>query len=187
MRNKILATAGVAVVAAGAAACSSSSSSGSTPSAAPTSAAPTSASAPAASASGAGSSAAASGALKTATIKGVSVLTNAKGFTLYSFAPDTATTSNCNGACAQVWPPVSAPATAGQGVTGTVSAITRSDGSMQATYAGHPLYTYAADSAPGQANGNGLNVNGGVWHEITPSGAAAPVASSASTGGSVGY
>ena len=76
------------------------------------------------------------------------------------------------------------PATAGAGVTGKLATITRSDGSMQATYNGRPLYTYVADSAPGQAKGNGLNLNGGVWHEVTASGAAAPAATtSASSGG----
>ena len=49
----------------------------------------------------------------------------------------------------------------------------RFDGSVQATYNGHPLYTYVADTAPGQAKGNGLNLSGGVWHEVTASGAAA--------------
>jgi predicted lipoprotein with Yx(FWY)xxD motif len=43
----------------------------------------------------------------------------------------------------------------------------RSDGSTQATYGGHPLYTYVADTGPGQANGNNLNLNGGLWHEVT--------------------
>ena len=108
--------------------------------------------------------------LKTATVHGVTVLTNAKGFTLYWFAPDTATKSVCNGSCAQYWPPVPGHVTEGPGVTGTLGTITRSDGSSQATYNGHPLYTYVSDSAPGQANGNNLNVNGGLWHEITISG-----------------
>ena len=54
----------------------------------------------------------------------------------------------------QIWPPVKGPATAGTG-------ITRADGSTQATYNGHPLYTYTADAAPGQANGNGINASGG--------------------------
>ena len=103
-------------------------------------------------------------------IKGATVLTNAKGLTLYSFAPDTMTTSKCNGTCAQLWPPVSGPATAGPGVTGRLGAITRADGTIQATYNGHPLYTYVADTAPGQARGNNLNVNGGLWHEVTVSG-----------------
>ena len=111
--------------------------------------------------------AASSSTLKTATIGGTTVLTNAKGFTLYWFAPDTSTTSKCNGSCAGYWPPVPGPATAGPGVTGKLATIKRSDGSVQATYNGHPLYTYIADTAPGQATGNGLNLNGGVWHEVT--------------------
>ena len=126
MRIRMIAVAGVAAVAIGAAACSSSSSSTGAGSGTPSSA----------------SGAAGSGAgLKTATINGVSVVTNAQGFTLYSFAPDTATASKCTGACAQIWPPVTGPAAAGQGVTGTLGTITRSDGSKQITYNGHPLYT----------------------------------------------
>ena len=137
MRIWMLAVAGVAVVAMSAAACSSSSSGGGGGTGAP-SGHPAHASGPA------GSGAA----LKTATISGVTVVTNGQGFTVYSFAPDTATTSKCNGACAQIWPPVTGPATAGQGVTGRLGTITRSDGSKQATYDGHPLYTYTADTAP---------------------------------------
>ena len=126
--------------------------------------------------------AATTGNLKTTTIGGATVLTNAKGFTLYSFAPDTPTKSNCNGTCAQFWPPVKGPATA-SGVKGTFGTIKRSDGSTQATFDGHPLYTFAADTAPGQAKGNGLNEQGGVWHEITTSGAAAPAPASTSPSG----
>jgi predicted lipoprotein with Yx(FWY)xxD motif len=125
-------------------------------------------------------------ALKTRKINGVTVLTNAKGFTLYWFAPDTATKSNCNGSCAAIWPPVTGPATAGPGVTGKLGTIKRSDGSTQATYDGHPLYTYVGDTAPGQAHGNGLNASGGLWHEVTASGAAAPKPS-ASSAGANGY
>jgi predicted lipoprotein with Yx(FWY)xxD motif len=112
----------------------------------------------------------AAGALRTATIGGVTVITNAKGFTLYSFAPDTPSRSNCNGACAAYWPPVTGTPAAGPGVTGKLGTIKRSDGATQATYDGHPLYTYIADTAPGQAHGNNLNLNGGLWHEVTVSG-----------------
>lgn len=131
------------------------------------------------------SSPASANALKTMTINGTTVVTNAKGLTVYSFAPDTSTTSKCNGACATIWPPVKGPATAGAGVTGKLATITRADGSAQASYNGHPVYTYTGDSAPGQANGNGLNVNGGVWHEVPASGGAAP--SPSHTSGSGGY
>ena len=126
--------------------------------------------------------AAAGGSLKTATIGGATVLTNAAGFTLYSFAPDTPTTSNCNGTCAQNWPPVTGPATA-SGVTGTFGTIKRADGSVQATFDGHPLYAFAGDTAPGQNKGNGLNAAGGLWHEITTAGTAPAGTSTAGTGG----
>jgi predicted lipoprotein with Yx(FWY)xxD motif len=137
---------------------------------------------PSPSSSGSSSAAAAAaGTVKTTTIAGATVLTNSKGFTLYSFAPDTSTTSKCNGTCAQNWPPVTGPVT-GSGVTGTFGTITRSDGSTQATFNGHPLYTFVGDTAPGQAKGNGLNAAGGLWHEITTSG----TASAGGAGGS-GY
>jgi predicted lipoprotein with Yx(FWY)xxD motif len=108
-------------------------------------------------------------ALKTTTIGGTTILTNAKGFTLYSFAPDTPATSKCYGSCAVYWPPVTGTAAAGQGLPGRVSTIRRTDGSHQLTYNGHPLYTYIGDSAPGQAKGNNLNLNGGLWHEVPAS------------------
>jgi predicted lipoprotein with Yx(FWY)xxD motif len=107
--------------------------------------------------------------LKTMTIGGITVLTNAKGFTLYSFAPDTAATSKCYGSCAAYWPPVTGTATASPGVPGRVGTINRTDGSEQLTYNGHPLYTYIGDTAPGQARGNNLNLNGGLWHEVPAS------------------
>lgn len=131
--------------------------------------------------SGSNSNAASGTALKTTRIGSATVLTNSKGFTLYWFAPDTSTTSKCTGTCAQFWPPVPGPATAGSGVTGTLGTITRNDGSTQATWNSHPLYTFKEDTAPGQANGNGKTLNGGVWHEVTLSG------SSSSGGGSGGY
>jgi len=121
-------------------------------------------------AAGGSSPVSAGGGLKTVTIGGVTVLTNAKGFTLYRFAPDTATKSVCNGSCAAYWPPVKGPVALSAGVAGKVGTIKRADGSLQATYNGHPLYTYVADSAPGQAKGNNLNLNGGLWYEIRVSG-----------------
>ena len=104
--------------------------------------------------------------LKTTTIGGTTVLTNAGGFTLYSFAPDTQTASKCYGNCAAYWPPVIGPAPPSLSLPGTVGTITRTSGARQLTYNGHPLYTYIGDSAPGQANGNNLNLNGGLWHEV---------------------
>ncbi len=173
MRNKWWAPAGLAGLALVAAACGSSSTGS------------TAGSGSSASSAAASPAAASSSALKTAKIGSATVLTNARGFTLYWFAPDTATKSNCNGSCAHYWPPVKGPATAGTGVTGTLATIKRADGSVQATWNGHPLYTYVSDTAPGQAKGNGLNLSGGVWHEVTISGAAAPAAthSASSSGG----
>ena len=119
---------------------------------------------------GSSSTVASSNGLKVMQIGGASVLANAKGFTLYWFAPDSATKSVCNGSCAVYWPPVKGPVTAGAGIPGKLGTIKRADGSTQATYDGHPLYTYVGDSAPGQARGNNLNLNGGLWHEVITSG-----------------
>jgi len=112
----------------------------------------------------------ASGGLKTATIGRVRVLTSARGFTLYWFAPDTATRSACYGSCTAYWPPVTGKPSLGPGVPGKLATIKRSGGTMQVTYNGHPLYTYVGDTAPGQSFGNNLNLNGGLWHEVTVSG-----------------
>jgi predicted lipoprotein with Yx(FWY)xxD motif len=170
--RKIMGAAGLAALALALSACASSTSSSST--SAPATSAPAT-SAPAAGASSPASSAPASpasaGTLDKTTINGTAVVTNSKGMTLYWFVPDSSTASRCIGSCATYWPPVTGPVTAGSGVTGMLGVITRSGGTMQATYDGHPLYTYAGDSAPGQAKGNGLNVSGGVWWEMTVSGA----------------
>ena len=107
--------------------------------------------------------------LKTTTIGGTTVLTNARGFTLYSFAPDTPASSKCYGSCAAYWPPVTGTTAAGHGLPGQVATITRTGGARQLTYDGHPLYTYVGDTAPGQARGNNLNLNGGLWHEVPAS------------------
>jgi predicted lipoprotein with Yx(FWY)xxD motif len=64
------------------------------------------------------------------------------------------------------WPPVAGPLRAASSVPGRLGTISRPGGGLQETYDGHPLYTYAGDSGPGQAHGNNLNLNGGVWHEV---------------------
>ncbi len=102
--------------------------------------------------------------IKTTTLtvggKSMTVLTNAQGLTLYYRTSDTPT-SVCGGGCASTWPPLlstSMPSVSGT-LTGKLSLLTDAKGS-QVAYNGHPLYTYAGDSAPGQANGQGI---GGVW------------------------
>jgi predicted lipoprotein with Yx(FWY)xxD motif len=105
--------------------------------------------------------------LHTRNIGDVTVLTDDEGYTLYWFGPDTATKSACEGSCAGNWPPVTGPAAWGPGVTGTIGAIVRPGGSLQATYNGHPLYTTTADTGPGQTKGNGVWSHGGEWHEVT--------------------
>jgi predicted lipoprotein with Yx(FWY)xxD motif len=120
-------------------------------------------------ATGGGSGASAS-IVRTMKIGGVTVLTNAKGLTLYTFAPDKPNKSTCYGSCAAYWPPVKGPVTVAAGVTGVTGKLgttKRTDGSLQATYNGRPLYTYIADTGPGQAKGNKLNLNGGLWYEVT--------------------
>ncbi len=111
--------------------------------------------------------------LRTDSVNGVTVLTDSKGMTVYWFALDTPASSACYGTCAAYWPPVyGTPAVAAgvTGVTGALGTIRRANGAIQATYDGHPLYTYIGDTAPGQAGGNNLNLNGGYWHEIPVSG-----------------
>jgi len=100
------------------------------------------------------------------TVGGKALLTNASGITLYTFAPDSMNKSVCYGDCATYWPPVPGHMSPGPGVTGTIGTISRTDGTTQATYDGHPLYTYIGDHAPGQDGGNNINLNGGVWHVV---------------------
>ena len=105
----------------------------------------------------------------TATVTGKSetILTDAKGKTLYYFTPDTATTSACTGSCAQNWPPLlatgSGAPTSATTLSGKLSAQTTANGN-QVEYNGHLLYTFAADSAPGQTNGEGVL---GKWFVAT--------------------
>ncbi len=153
------------------AACGSSSSGGGSSSSAPSS--------PSGSVSSSG--------LKTAKTSLGTVLTNAKGFTLYWFSRDSPSTPKCTGACASAWPPVAGPVGAASGVSlpGKLATITRSNGSKQETYNGHPLYTFSGDSGPGKTGGNGISGFGGTWHAVTTSGAVAPASSP--SGGGYGY
>jgi predicted lipoprotein with Yx(FWY)xxD motif len=112
-----------------------------------------------------------SAALKTGKVGTVTVLTTAKGLTVYTFAADTTPgKSSCYGSCAAYWPPVTGSAAAAAGIPGTFGTITRTDGTKQVTWNGHPLYTYIGDHGPGTASGNNLNINGGLWKEIVVSG-----------------
>jgi len=106
----------------------------------------------------------------TVTIKGQSqtVLTNAKGLTLYYYTPDSATQSACSGQCAQNWPPLfftgSGSPTSSTTLAGKLSVLQDVNGS-QVEYNGHLLYAFAGDKAAGQTNGQGLF---GKWYVATP-------------------
>ena len=102
-------------------------------------------------------------------------LVNAKGQTLYLWDADHGSMSTCNGECAANWPPLttkSAPK-AGAGVKASLLGTTkRADGTQEVTYAGHPLYTFAGDTAPGQTTGQGSAAFGAPWCVVTPAGKA---------------
>jgi predicted lipoprotein with Yx(FWY)xxD motif len=102
-------------------------------------------------------------------------LVDAKGQTLYLWDADHGSMSTCNGACAADWPPLttkSAPK-AGSGVKASLLGTTkRADGTQEVTYAGHPLYTFAGDTTPGQTTGQGSAAFGAPWWVVTPAGKA---------------
>lgn len=127
--------------------------------------------------------------IKTASTSVGTVLTTTDGLTMYWFVPDTATKSNCNGSCATYWPPVKGPVSAASGVSlpDKFGTITRSDGTKQATYDGHPLYTYSGDPGPGQVTGNALKASGGLWYAMTPNGAKPSASASPSKSSGGGY
>jgi Uncharacterized protein conserved in bacteria len=113
---------------------------------------------------GAGAAAAQSAApAKVADTSKGKVLVDAKGMTLYTFDKDSAGKSNCNGTCAQNWPPLMADASAK--ASGDWSPVKRDDGSMQWAYKGHPLYTWVKDTKPGDTTGDGVN---NIWHIAAP-------------------
>jgi predicted lipoprotein with Yx(FWY)xxD motif len=98
------------------------------------------------------------------------LLATAGGWTLYTFAKDSAGVSACTSSpCSDFWPAltVKEPPTAEPDVKGALGSTTRPDGSMQVTFNGMPLYTFTQDKAPGDANGDGLNDFGGVWHAVS--------------------
>lgn len=103
------------------------------------------------------------------------ILVDGKGMTVYEFANDKGSMSTCTVACAANWPFVQAPASLPAslpGVTGALGTTARPDGgARQLTIAGHPLYTFAGDSAPGQTNGQGITLDGGLWTVVSPAGA----------------
>lgn len=103
------------------------------------------------------------------------VLVDGKGRTLYMFVPDRRKRVTCVGNCAAIWPPVKLPAGAKAVAKGHVKAsLLGSDrdpaGGRVVTYAGWPLYGYVADTAPGKATGQALDLNGGLWYVLAPSG-----------------
>lgn len=114
------------------------------------------------------------------------ILTTAAGQPIYWFAIDTPTTSKCSGTCLSFWPALTGTPTFASGVSlpGKLGTITRSDGTTQATYDGHPLYTYAGDKTAGKATGNGTNIDGGLWWAMTPTGAKPSTSTSNSGSGS---
>jgi predicted lipoprotein with Yx(FWY)xxD motif len=111
--------------------------------------------------------------VKTGTASLGAILTDAKGRTLYLFEKDTGTKPACYGACAQGWPPLLTTGTPAEGagvsmpLLGTVK---RTDGTVQVTYAGHPLYYFVADAKPGDTKGEGLQAFGAGWDLVSPAG-----------------
>jgi predicted lipoprotein with Yx(FWY)xxD motif len=116
------------------------------------------------------------------------VLVTGQGRTLYMFAADKHGQSACYSQCAHYWPPLltSGKPVAGQGAKAALlGTIRRKNGELQVTYSGHPLYRYISDTSAGQAGGQGLNLSGGLWWAVSPSGALDK--SKASSGGGGGY
>jgi len=186
MRNRWLAASGLAAAAVvGLAACGGGNGSTSTP---PSSSSPTTNNQAAANTGSSSNTAPTASGLKFTMINGKKVLTDAQGFVVYWFAIDTSTKSNCTGTCATYWPPVTGTPTLAPGVklAGKLGTITRANGTVQATYDGHPLYTFKSDSSAGMDTGNGINTSGGLWWAMTASGAKIKATSSGSGGSGSG-
>ena len=92
------------------------------------------------------------------------------GKVVYVFGADHGSTSRCYGVCAKAWPPLLT--SAGAGVEAKLLGTTkRTDGTLQVTYSGHPLYYYAADTV-GKIMCQHVNMHGGLWLIIKPNGQA---------------
>ena len=163
-RPRVAVLAAVAVIALTLAACGDDDSSS-------TSATSSSASSSTSASTGAGS---ATVALADNATLGTEILVDADGRTLYLFEKDDgADESYCSGACAEAWPPLTSAgqASAGDGLDASqLTTFEREDGDTQVAYAGHPLYMYAGDQAPGDANGNGVDQFGAEWYALDSSG-----------------
>ena len=125
--------------------------------------------------SSSGSGGAAGSSVSLASSKLCKILVDANGRTLYLFEADKGAMSTCNGACASVWPPLTAKGQpkAGSGVAASKLGTTkRSDGTSEVTYNGHPLYTYAGDAAAGQTTGQAINGFGAEWYVLSAAGSA---------------
>jgi predicted lipoprotein with Yx(FWY)xxD motif len=118
-----------------------------------------------------------------------SFLADGSGRALYLFASDTSSTSNCSGACATLWPPLTANGSvsaSGAASSSDIATITRQDGTKQVTYAGHPLYYFAGDRGAGQTSGQGVNEFGALWWLVAPSGQKITTSTSSSSAASSG-
>jgi predicted lipoprotein with Yx(FWY)xxD motif len=104
---------------------------------------------------------------------GKRIVVNPQGRTLYALSPETTHHLLCaSAACLRVWPPLTVRSSktklkAGPGVHGHLGILRRSDGRLQVTLRGRPLYRFSGDSAKGEANGEGLESFGGTWHAVT--------------------
>jgi predicted lipoprotein with Yx(FWY)xxD motif len=125
--------------------------------------------------------------IKTTSGSAGAFLTNGSGRAVYLWAKDTMNTSMCSGACASAWPPVIANGSvtaSGSAAAKDLSTITRSDGTKQVAYDGHPLYYFAGDTGAGQTSGQGSDGFGAKWWLVAPTGASVTAASVSSGGGS---
>jgi predicted lipoprotein with Yx(FWY)xxD motif len=115
------------------------------------------------------------------------IVVDDKGLTVYTLTDAAGKAVPCEGSCLEAWPPVlvgsGTSATGGDGVK-DVGSVEGPDGA-QATIAGLPLYTFAGDGGPGDANGEGLNSFGGTWRVVKVSSAGSG-SSSGGTGGGTG-